>query len=39
MPLRLDTAAPDFAAGFAALLDGRREAADSVDDAVAATRR
>lgn len=36
MPLRLDTASPDFAEGFAALLAAKREAAADVDAAVAA---
>jgi histidinol dehydrogenase len=36
MPLRLDVAAPDFARAFAALVDGRRESATSVDADAAA---
>jgi len=36
MPLRLDQAQPDFAAAFAALLDGKREVEERVDEAVAA---
>jgi histidinol dehydrogenase len=35
MPLRLDTAAPDFEREFAALLDLKREMAEDVDAAVA----
>jgi histidinol dehydrogenase len=36
MPLRLDAASADFAAAFAALVDGRRESAASVDADAAA---
>ena len=36
MPLRLDTRQPSFAADFAALLDGKREAEANVDAVVAA---
>ena len=36
MPLRLDAAAPDFAASFAALLAAKRAAAEDVDGVAAA---
>jgi len=36
MPLRLNQSQPDFAAAFAALLDGKREVEERVDEAVAA---
>ena len=36
MPVFLDTTAPDFEAGFAALLSAKREESADVDDAVAA---
>jgi histidinol dehydrogenase len=36
MPLRLDSAASDFEPGFAALLAGKREASQDVNDTVAA---
>ncbi len=36
MPVFLNTADPDFEAGFAALLSAKREEAVDVDDAVAA---